>query len=937
MSEETTKGLFQKRIRSQGYPIDQNVKNDGVIWYKEDSYKDIDKNLAKKFKKASKSLSGESDGRPDFTIDTDRGWIIVVECKESVSDHSSKKTLSEYIGNIGTPEDIKKYAINGALHYATFVNDSKDVIAIGYSGTDEENIRATSFVLPKGGNLNDIKLIEDGEFFNTVTNINDYIKTAETKLGRYIKETQAVLNELSSYAVTTANYLRANKISAADRAGFISAVVLALTNENSRLFKLTRKAIEDKDNKKSKTLDDLIGASAIDELKKSLKDIWENIDDIPDLKKETLEEFYNKLLVKSLLSSPDGLDKCKKYYKYGDNVLSCCIYSVYENIIVPLKKHTELDIMGTFYTVFLRHASGDAKDKGIVLTPKHITELFCDIAEFYLGKKLDNTTKIIDICCGTGGFLISALNKMDSNIDSLTISNEKKKDFKDYVRNKCLIGVENDPSMFALAYANMRFHGDGKSNLYSCSSLLKDLDEKGIVDYNRGNPISLKDELINKNLGQKVKRYKNSENGEIIETTVEYTDISVGMINPPYSTDSQTDKKKEKKQSGASELDFVYSMLSYLKVGGIGIAIVPMSCASKKGTKLRELIMKEHTLLACMTMPKSLFQDSHVGTSTCIMVFRAHIPHNDSNKIVFMARWAEDGFVTIPHHGRIDKDENHILFKSEWIKQLKGIAKSDDTVFLRKEITSAEEECLAEAHILTDYSKLNNEPFISALKRYSLHKYVLEKNGVFLEPKEMNMWLLDNYDSFSTEYRPPYQISKTAINIDSNVFKPFLLYNYFDINAGIYHNIDEYGDGETPYISATSVNNGIGKEISLEADFRAGSITTEKIYSTAFYQPEDFCATSDVNVYTPRNEFKDKINIFNTFFIIGMINFSEGFRWCYGRQVRQGDSRKVVVELPAIYDKHTNKYEPDWVFMENYIKSLPYSKCLNNILLDELI
>ena len=68
-----------------------------------------------------------------------------------------------------------------------------------------------------------------------------------------------------------------------------------------------------------------------------------------------------------------------------------------------------------------------------------------------------------------------------------------------------------------------------------------------------------------------------------------------------------------------------------------------------------------------------------------------------------------------------------------------------------------------------------------------------------------------------------------------------------------------------------------------------------------------------------------------------MINFSEGFRWCYGRQVRQGDSRKVVVELPAIYDKHTNKYEPDWVFMENYIKSLPYSKCLNNILLDELI
>lgn len=28
--------------------------------------------------------------------------------------------------------------------------------------------------------------------------------------------------------------------------------------------------------------------------------------------------------------------------------------------------------------------------------------------------------------------------------------------------------------MYALAYANMRFHGDGKSNLFNCSSLLVD-------------------------------------------------------------------------------------------------------------------------------------------------------------------------------------------------------------------------------------------------------------------------------------------------------------------------------------------------------------------------------------------------------------------------------------------------------------------------------
>lgn len=41
---------------------------------------------------------------------------------------------------------------------------------------------------------------------------------------------------------------------------------------------------------------------------------------------------------------------------------------------------------------------------GIVLTPKHITELFCDIAEIFLERKLDEKTKVLDVCCGTGAF-----------------------------------------------------------------------------------------------------------------------------------------------------------------------------------------------------------------------------------------------------------------------------------------------------------------------------------------------------------------------------------------------------------------------------------------------------------------------------------------------------------------------------------------------------
>ncbi len=707
MAEEATKNLFVKKIREVGYPTNADKPENGIVWYKEDSYKVHDKKLAAKFAKASKSLTGKTDGRPDFTIDTDKGWILVVECKDNISHHQSSDTLMEYKNGIGDKLEVQKYAINGALHYATYVNDDKDVIAIAVSGVMESNLRITSFVLPMNGKISDIELIEDGEYDNTIMTIDDYIKIANIKLGRNKAESERVFSELSSYAQVTANYLRANKISAKDRAGFISAIILALTNEDSMLYKNAKVAIDAKNASKSKTLTDTIGESAITLLKNSLYDIWDNKDRIPKVKRDALEEYYNGILVKSLLNEPDGLEKCKRYYKYGDNVLSCCIYSVYENITTTLQHHTDLDIMGTFYTVFLRYAAGDAKDKGIVLTPKHITELFCDIAEHYLGKKLDQSTKVIDIACGTGAFLIAALNKMDSNINKATISEAKKKKYRKDVRTNCLIGVENEPSMFALAYANMRFHGDGKSNLYCCSSLLKDKDSKGVVDKDEeGHNISLMEQLKAKS-----------------------GNVDVAMVNPPYSTDSPTDKKKGEKQSGQTELDFVYSMLTYLKKGGIGIAIVPMSCASNKGATMRNTILKEHSLLACMTMPSKLFQESKVGTSTCIMVFKAHVPHKDTDKIVFMSRWLDDGFVTVPHNGRFDKDNRWTGIKAEWMRQLKGVAKTDETIYLRKEIKSGKEECLAEAYVETDYSRLTNEDFERTLKKYALYLY-MEENGL---------------------------------------------------------------------------------------------------------------------------------------------------------------------------------------------------------------
>lgn len=169
----------------------------------------------------------------------------------------------------------------------------------------------------------------------------------------------------------------------------------------------------------------------------------------------------------------------------------------------------------------------------------------------------------------------------------------------------------------------------------------------------------------------------------------------------------------------------------------------------------------------------------------------------------------------------------------------------------------------------------------------------------------------------------PIQTDKLQLNTVK--WQWFKIENVFDVVAGKYHYPAEYMLGSTPYLSATAVNNGVGNHIDLAAEFNGGAITTEKVGCTTFYQPIPFCATSDVNIL--RRKDRKPINKYIGLFLSSVIDFNEGYRWNYGRQCRVNDTKAIKVKLPAIQNDY-GEYEPDWQFMEDYIKSLPYSACL---------
>ena len=134
--------------------------------------------------------------------------------------------------------------------------------------------------------------------------------------------------------------------------------------------------------------------------------------------------------------------------------------------------------------------------------------------------------------------------------------------------------------------------------------------------------------------------------------------------------------------------------------------------------------------------------------------------------------------------------------------------------------------------------------------------------------------------------------------------------------------------GTIPLISSGESNNGIVKYVDKEGDgkaeiFSQNTITLD-MFCHAYYQPKDFYAVGHgrVNILKP----KFKINQYIAMFICSLID-KEIYRFSYGRAVYSSVAKNIKLKLPAIQNAQ-GEYEPDWQWMEDYIKGLPYSGCL---------
>jgi len=545
--------------------------------------------IDKALKSASKSKTGKV-GFPEY-VGVVKDFILVIENKADVSKHIKRKSKDVISTEV---KDIKDYAVNGALFYAQHLAQHttyKKIIAFGISGDEKKHIISPIYV-------------DETEYYRELSEVESFISFNETNIDEYYtkeilkeetnkdKELSEILKDAADLHEDLRNYGSLKDI---DKPLIVSGILLALRETEYKNF----------------SIDELIGDDITTDGERIYNAIESNLKRAkvaPEVKRDKILSQFSIIKDTKILNEKNKTLK-KTPLKHFTEFLHKKIYKTFKYT------NSSEDYLGRFYGEFMSYSGGDGQTLGIVLTPKHITDLFCDLVDI----QVDDI--VIDPCAGTAGFLIASMHHMLSKTDNEAIRKN--------IRKNQLHGIESQPYMFTIATTNMILRGDGKSNLINEDFLHQD-------------------------------PYKLQLKG-----------ATVGMMNPPYSQGS-------KKNPHLYEMAFTEHLLNSVTEGAKVIVIIPQSSMTgktKEEKSLKANILKKHTLEGVITLNKDTFYG--VGTMPCIAIFTAGEPH-PKEKLCKFVDFREDGYKVSPHIGLIEtsqaKDKKQHLL-DVWFDRLESETK----------------------------------------------------------------------------------------------------------------------------------------------------------------------------------------------------------------------------------------------------------------------
>lgn len=157
------------------------------------------------------------------------------------------------------------------------------------------------------------------------------------------------------------------------------------------------------------------------------------------------------------------------------------------------------------------------------------------------------------------------------------------------------------------------------------------------------------------------------------------------------------------------------------------------------------------------------------------------------------------------------------------------------------------------------------------------------------------------------------EISNEKLNLSN--WKQFQIKEHFDCEICESEDFGNVEKGLLKFIGRTSFNNGVQGFVNSDIITNGKCITLGMVGSfSPFWQEDDFVASQ--NILNLRNE---NLNKYNALFVISCLKKLIKGKHSYNRPIQKQKFINETISLP------TKNNEPDWQFMEDYIKSLPYA------------
>lgn len=283
---------------------------------------------------------------------------------------------------------------------------------------------------------------------------------------------------------------------------------------------------------------------------------------------------------------------------------------------------TDLDVKGVAFEQFM---DGFFKgDFGQYFTPRPIIEFAVKMM------KPQHDWDVLDSSCGSGGFLLYALDYMRKQAEEYY-----EKDSIDYYNywhdfaSKHLYGIEINDEIARVAKMNMIVHDDGHTNVISFDAL------DSIEKMHAHNPGFAKDKF------------------DLILTNPPFGS-NISKLEKPYLSNYQLGKAKDAKgkekdrSRQSSEILFIERIWEFLKPGtGKAAIVLPDGVLTNSSSQyVRDFILEKYQLLAVVSLPQCAFAHFGAGVKASIIFVRKRAVNEvfNENEAVFLAAPEQIGY-----------------------------------------------------------------------------------------------------------------------------------------------------------------------------------------------------------------------------------------------------------------------------------------------------